>query len=499
MKGQGHIGLVFTLIIMLLLGQGIFSLIYLSSIASQAENLYRHPYAVSNAARNININMVSMHRSMKDVALAETETKVRAAAALVDSQEQKVLKNFDLIFERYLGSRADIQVAYEAFLGWKSIRDQVITLKLAGRDQEAADITRRRGADHVSLLNKETQKLIDYADNKAKMFLSNAVKAEVDAFRVIIVLLITAVIGSIVSSYYAVRNLHKAQSEMMSRMHLIDQNILMAKFDSAGIVTDISHHLCRFFEVHKRDVMGEQANFFVTDQRGDPSSEMILKVIGSGKVWEGEIRRINADGTVQWIHSVVHPQLDKNFEVLGFTNIIQDVTDRKSIEELSITDALTGLSNRRYFNTVVEKELRISNRNKSSLIFVVIDIDFFKKYNDHYGHPAGDSALVKVAQALKLSLQRPSDAAFRLGGEEFGILLSDLDAEQARVFLETIRQRIEGLKIDHKESEVCQYVTISLGAYLKEAAVMLDSNQLYINADQALYEAKQSRNAVVLT
>ena len=436
-----------------------------------------------------------MHRYMKDVALAENELKIRNATSLVDEHEQLVLRNFDLIFDRYLGKHSDIQSAYKAFIDWKVIRDEVIFLKMRGNNKEAADITRNIGADHVALLNQETQKLIDFADNKAKTFLNKAVKAERHAFIVIIVLLITTVIMSIFSSYHAMRRLNSAQTEMKSRIHLIDQNILMVNLDKNGVILDISSHLCRYLGVAKNEIIGEQADFFINDSEGGVQPENIFKIVSTGKTWEGRIRRVNADGRVQWIQSIVHPELDENYAVCGYTNIIKDVTD----QELSLTDTLTGLHNRRYFYDVIEKEIGIAKRNKTFLTFAIIDIDYFKKYNDRYGHPAGDSALIKVAQVLKQSLRRPNDYAFRLGGEEFGIIVSDLNAEQTSEFLEIVRKRVEELEIEHCESDVCEYLTLSIGAHVNLEGNIFDSNQLYVKADKALYEAKAQRNCVVVS
>lgn len=436
-----------------------------------------------------------MHRYMKDVALAENVLKIRNATTLVDEHEQLVLRNFDLIFDRYLGNRSDIQSAYKAFIDWKVIRDEVIFLMMRGKNKEAADITRNIGADHVAFLNQETQKLIDFADNKAKTFLNKAVKAERHAFIVIIVLLITTVIMSIFSSYHAMRRLNSAQTEMKSRIHLIDQNILMVNLDKNGVILDISSHLCRYLGVAKNEIIGEQADFFINDSEGGVQPENIFKIVSTGKTWEGRIRRVNADGRVQWIQSIVHPELDENYAVCGYTNIINDVTD----QELSITDTLTGLHNRRYFYDVIEKEIGIAKRNKTFLTFAIIDVDYFKKYNDRYGHPAGDSALIKVAQVLKQSLRRPNDYAFRLGGEEFGIIVSDLNAEQTSEFLEIVRKRVEELEIEHCESDVCEYLTLSIGAHVNLEGNVFDSNQLYVKADKALYEAKAQRNCVVVS
>lgn len=498
MSNQNRIKLVFALIVLLLIVQGVLSLNYLDKITTQAENLYKHPYAVSNAARNININLVSMHRYMKDVALAENEDKIRIASNLVDLHEQQVFENFNLIFRRYLGKRSDIEKAYKAFTDWKKIRDEVIILKIKGENKAAADITRNKGAEHVLFLNKETQKLIDFADNKAKNFRNKAIETDKEAFNLIVTLLVAIVIASVFSAFYAVTSLNRAQRDTKSRMHLIDQNILMAKFDKKGVVIDISNHLCRHFGVSKSEIMGQQSSFFLNDKDFDIQAETIFKQASTGKSWEGEIRRFNHQGQLQWIHSVIHPDFDENYEVQGYTNIIHDISARKSIEELSITDTLTGLHNRRYFDEVLDKELKIANRNQHSICLSIIDIDYFKDFNDCYGHPAGDRTLELVADKLKELLQRPNDYVFRLGGEEFGLLFTDLDKEKSFQLLESIRLEIEALKIRHKQSKISDFISISAGAFVSYPGKHLSVAEIYKKADNALYHAKHKRNQVLV-
>ncbi len=499
MNSQKNISLVFSVIILLSIGLGASSLFYLSTIAAETENLYTHPYAVSNASRNISINLISMHRYMKDVVLAENDQQILRASNLVDKHEHIVYRSFDVIFDRYLGKRSDIEILYNAFIEWKTIRDEVIFLKSRGMDLKAASITKQKGADHVTLLNKETQLLIDFADNKAKTFLDNSVKTKNNALSVIGVLLVITVVLSMLIAYYSVRRLNIAQASTKSRMHLIDQNILMAKYDLKGVVLDISSKLCRFIGLNKEDVIGQQVNFFINDIDGDIRPQDIFKIAATGRTWEGEISIVSDDGIVRWIQSAVHPELDENYQVNGYTNIIQDISSRKAFEETSITDTLTKLHNRRHFDQIIEKELKIVGRKKTSITLAIIDIDFFKKYNDHYGHPAGDDALRRVAYIFKQSLRRPNDYAFRLGGEEFGLIFSEHTEEQATKFLEIIRKRVEELHIEHFDSTVCKYVTISIGAHMCHSGNMLDSSQLYISADKALYEAKLKRNVVVVS
>lgn len=499
MDGQKSIGLGFSAIIILLLGTGALAIFYLNTIAMDVENLYRHPYAVSNAARDVKINLISIHNYMNDVVLAEDEKQILKATSLIDKYEHQVHKSFDIIFARYLGERSDIESVYEVFMGWKIIRDEVIFLKASGKNKEASVIIQNRGNEHVKLLNKETQKLIDFADNKAKIFFNNALSIKKHALTVVSILLLITVIVSILISYYIVKRLKIVQVDIKSRMHLIDQNILMAKFDLNGVVLDISNKLCRYLGLIENEVMGKKTDFFIQNNTSGTKLTDILMVAATGKVWAGDICITCINGEKKWIHSSIHPKLDDNYVVCGYTNLVYDISDRKAIEQLSFTDPLTTLNNRRLFDQVLNNEIKIANRNKTLLTLSIIDIDYFKKYNDHYGHPAGDSALIKVAQVLKHSMKRPNDYAFRIGGEEFGLVFSSLDQKETIALLDTIREKVAQLQIEHNGSNVSESVTISIGAHVMDNENMLNSDQLYIKADEALYKAKENRNCVQVT
>lgn len=169
----------------------------------------------------------------------------------------------------------------------------------------------------------------------------------------------------------------------------------------------------------------------------------------------------------------------------------------EKIEELTITDAMTGLYNRRYFDKVFEDSLRVQQRTNQLLVFIMLDIDFFKQYNDTYGHQAGDKAIKAVAKHLKLALKRASDMAFRLGGEEFGILCVGMNEAEVLTFANSIRTNIENEQIKHKHSKVSRYLTISMGAIIVKAGIIESVNHMYKCADKALYKAKENgRNQI---
>ncbi|MDH5553559.1 MAG: diguanylate cyclase, partial [Nitrosomonas sp.] len=137
------------------------------------------------------------------------------------------------------------------------------------------------------------------------------------------------------------------------------------------------------------------------------------------------------------------------------------------LKELAITDQLTGLFNRRHFNSVFTRELKRAYRNKSDLSLIILDIDFFKKLNDHHGHSEGDRVLTQVSKKIKSFCKRPTDYAFRLGGEEFGILSASQDPQGLSDFAEIIRKGIEDLKIANTASDISDVLTVSIGTVTK--------------------------------
>jgi diguanylate cyclase (GGDEF)-like protein len=168
------------------------------------------------------------------------------------------------------------------------------------------------------------------------------------------------------------------------------------------------------------------------------------------------------------------------------------------IEILSITDELTQLYNRRYFNTIFPKEIHRAARENIEISFLIFDVDYFKQYNDNYGHQNGDKVLRTIGKTLTAQCHRGSDIALRLGGEEFGVIFSGLNSTEAFVFADKIRQAIVDIQIEHRFNCVADYITASFGVVTVRAHPDLLMDELYKKADDALYQAKDSgRNKIV--
>jgi diguanylate cyclase (GGDEF)-like protein len=182
------------------------------------------------------------------------------------------------------------------------------------------------------------------------------------------------------------------------------------------------------------------------------------------------------------------------------------VQTSRELQRLTVADPLTGIANRRAFDEALEREWRRAVRNGETLSLMMIDIDYFKGYNDRYGHVAGDECLRTVASSLANNAHRSSDLAARYGGEEFAVLLPQVDAAAAARLAQRICQSVFELNIPHAGSQIAQCVTISIGlASMRPAQQSPDQKRpdlaqptsLVLAADHALYAAKTAgRNRV---
>lgn len=207
-------------------------------------------------------------------------------------------------------------------------------------------------------------------------------------------------------------------------------------------------------------------------------------------------------GTRLYLAIDAGPIYDESGKLVAVVETLRDMTAQKEaqteLERLATRDGLTGVANRRCFDQTLSIEWRRATRESRALSLLMIDVDYFKRYNDTYGHQGGDECLRRIAGAMSNVVKRTSDAVARYGGEEFSILLPATDPGGARLVAERIRAAVEALALTHAQSEIADHVTVSIGV----ASVMVSSGdmpaQLVGAADAALYRAKkEGRNRVV--
>ncbi|NNM51626.1 MAG: GGDEF domain-containing protein [Pseudomonadales bacterium] len=163
----------------------------------------------------------------------------------------------------------------------------------------------------------------------------------------------------------------------------------------------------------------------------------------------------------------------------------------RQLAELASRDALTGLANRRRFDEAIALEWERQGRDKQPITLLLVDVDHFKKYNDFYGHVAGDACLREVARVLQNALNRPADLACRYGGEEFALLLPATPAQGGEDVADRVMKLIDELALEHQASPTAAWVTVSIGVACIVPSAQIDVSVLLMNADQALYHVKE--------
>ena len=183
---------------------------------------------------------------------------------------------------------------------------------------------------------------------------------------------------------------------------------------------------------------------------------------------------------------------NKTITKLRLKNYLELKMKNDMLEKLSMYDGLTNIRNRRYFDETFEKTFSEIKRDKKSLAVLMIDIDFFKPYNDNYGHGQGDETLRKVAKALEKTIKRASDFVARYGGEEFVILLKDINKDGVEAVANNLLNAVRELKITHEFSKIENYVTVSIGVSYYNSSSDITKLELLLKADETLYNVKNS-------
>lgn len=233
--------------------------------------------------------------------------------------------------------------------------------------------------------------------------------------------------------------------------------------------------------------VGQQMARFCRHWGEDPSTREISLVVMGPDDDDLELAALSA-GAVDYLRKPLNSALCR----VRIEKLLKLRGDMQRLEALSVTDGLTQIRNRRYFDDFLNAEWRRSIREDGNIGLIMIDIDHFKAFNDHYGHLEGDKCLKRVAQCLREQAQRPRDLVARFGGEEFAVVLPSIHFEGMKVVAERIRQAINDMMIPNVASDTCPQVTVSMGLAWAEPKAGDSLTTLIEAADEALYAAKSA-------
>jgi len=267
-------------------------------------------------------------------------------------------------------------------------------------------------------------------------------------------------------------------------MDTIDKYVITLDVDRNRRITNVSKALCDLSGYKKEELIGKLPSIFQSDDRDEHVYKDIWNKITNGLIWDGNFHNLTKNKEYFWIHSTILPNYDESNNIISYTSISEDITNKKIIEKLSQTDTLTQIYNRMVLDDNLEREYNRFLRNKTIFSLILIDIDKFKLVNDNYGHLIGDKVLITFSNILKKN-SRKTDIVGRWGGEEFMIICTDTNISDAMKIAENIRKTIENYKFD-----IVKNCTASLG--VSEINEEDNINSLLKRVDENLYKAKEN-------
>jgi len=281
----------------------------------------------------------------------------------------------------------------------------------------------------------------------------------------------------------------KANLEREQYLKLVDENVIVSSTDLYGNITYISQAFCVISGYTREELMGRSHNIVRHPDMGHELYRGLWDTITNDKTWEGEIKNKRKDGSFYWVKANISPKYDDQNNKVGYTAIRQDITDKKRVEELAITDRLTQIYNRIHLDLILQKSIQNSQRYGHKLSIILLDVDKFKSVNDIYGHHLGDIILKETASVLKQNI-RAADTLGRWGGEEFLIILPETGLQESMLLAEKLRMAMEQFKFKTVGSKTASFGVSSYHEGDTEITIV-------DRADKALYLAKENgRNRV---
>ncbi|EPJ46596.1 MAG: hypothetical protein OFPII_19830 [Osedax symbiont Rs1] len=463
-------------------------------IAKGYDSLIENSIAAVSSCKTIKFKTIHINSMLLHLLdLSEVE-EIDEIIALIGSNELLIVKEYQSLLAKPSALHDIFNVSFQQFNNLRAVREKLYQLKMSGKIEESHNFYRVT----VISLFKELQTAIELIEVRLQQ---EVVKSQIENTKKSNKILWTSLFVSILAIIFVIILMWDIWLSIVSnerlrsrRQALIDSNILIAILDKNGQIEDVSSALCKLLGCSKDELLGSATKFFLEPSKSSKLLENdILNLISQGKEWYGEISYIKHDGEKVWAESSIVPNYDEQFNISGYTNILHDLTSKK----LAGIDQLTNLLNRRSYDQTLTDQVSIAVRNKYPISLAILDIDYFKRFNDLYGHPEGDVALKALSDLLTRCMQRPNDYVFRIGGEEFAILISGLDTQKTTDFLYSIKEQVKALKIPNKNSSICPYLTVSVGAVVLLSGSATEQ-QLYETADRALYDAKIERDSVVV-
>lgn len=281
-----------------------------------------------------------------------------------------------------------------------------------------------------------------------------------------------------------ITTLELQKRELKANSKIIDEFVMITTTDLRAIITNVTTSFCNVSGYTKDELIGSHHNIIRDSGTPLETYKDMWATITSGKTWKGELKNKTKCGKDFWVYCIISPTFDDNEKINGYTSVKYDITDKKTIENLSKRDKLTNLYNRVKIDDALNQEIERAQRHNLELSVILLDIDNFKSINDNYGHIIGDKILSSFAQILQNNT-RKIDVVGRWGGEEFIIISQNTNTKTAQILAEKLRLIIENFEFT---SSIKNTASFGIAQFQKED----NSESLITRADNALYRAKRN-------
>ena len=369
-------------------------------------------------------------------------------------------------------------------------QNSILDLKIAGKLEFDIELSIASRNDEP-LLNSIMQKSLDTIDDDGikkivGKWLSIKIEEKVDYSLLIQISIVFIIIILIV--LYKNRQVKNINQKVIEQQEMVDKHVMILATDLLGKITYVNYAFCQKIGYVKDELIGKNHKILKHPDMKPEVFRSLWNNITNGKIWHGEIQNLTKDKESIYCQVVIEPVIENGRKV-GYRSISDDITDKKRIEELSITDKLTNLFNRVKLDEVLDLELQRSKRYNHTFGVILIDIDYFKSVNDNYGHQVGDQVLQEIAKILK-EHTRNLDIVGRWGGEEFLIICPETDYDGIIKLSETLRNLIE-----IHDFSIVKKKTASFGVSIYNNDENVET--IIKRADDALYKAKENgRNRI---
>ena len=296
------------------------------------------------------------------------------------------------------------------------------------------------------------------------------------------------------------KNIDNKNFLLSQKNDIIDRYVYMTTSDLSGKIIDISTAYLNFTGYKREDIIGHNHSIFRNHDLDKSTIKHLWQTLHKDDTWEGEFKNNKITGEEYWVKSVIEPLYDANNIKIGYIAVKEDITSKKRLEELSIKDPLTLLSNRRHFDTFFKRELNRSNWKKEHFALLLLSVDYYEDYKDTHGRILADKAILQISDALKASLENKTYEIFKVTELEFAIILINCKDTYIETLSNKLLNSVESLKITNEKSKVSDFFTLSIGAVnIHTHDKNLYCNDVYNLADLNLTKAKENgRNCVVL-